>query len=114
MIRKPEGDERESKAHVAVGRAIEVGAELRNAGRHSARVGAFGCSALGLAMMAFGLLMSSTPLWFKTLGLILFGGAFYFLRTHGRSVSGPLSIRCGHATLADFAAFQATVQLRVC
>ena len=81
MIRKPEGEEQESKAHRAVGRAIEVGGEVRNATRKGARI-ARGCYlAAFLTMMMFGLLLSATPLWFKALGVVLFALGFRFVRS---------------------------------
>ena len=41
-----------------------------------------GCLMLFLVMMAFGLLTSGTPWWFKLPGLALFGGAIYLVRKH--------------------------------
>lgn len=80
MIRKPEGHEQESKAHRTVGRAMEVGGEVRNASITGARI-AGGCYLAGLlTMMMFGLLLSATPLWFKAIGLVLFALAFRFVR----------------------------------
>jgi hypothetical protein len=85
VIRKPEGEERESKAHIAVGRAIETGHQVRVAGWKTAQVGGAGCFTLFLAMMAFGLIMSSTPWWFKAIGLIIFAGAFKLVRDRARA-----------------------------
>ena len=80
MIRKPEGQEQESKAHRAVGRAMEVGGGVRDASRKGARI-AGGCYlAALLTMMMFGLLLSATPLWFKAIGLVLFALSFRFVR----------------------------------
>ena len=80
MIRKPEGQEQESKAHRAVGRAMDVGGGVRDASRKGARI-AGGCYLAGLlTMMMFGLLLSATPLWFKATGLVLLALGFRFAR----------------------------------
>lgn len=80
MIRKPEGEEQESKAHRAVGRAMDIGGNVRDASITGARM-AGGCYLAGfLALMMFGLLFSATPLWFKAIGLVLLVVAFRFVR----------------------------------
>ena len=80
MIRKPEGQEQESKAHRSVGRAMDVGGGIRDASRKGARI-AGGCYlAAFLTMMMFGLLLSDTPLWFKAIGFVLFALGFRFVR----------------------------------
>jgi hypothetical protein len=80
MIRKPEGQEQESKAHRAVGRAMDVGGNVRDASIKGARI-AGGCYLAGLlAMMMFGLLLSATPLWFKGIGIALLAVGFRFVR----------------------------------
>ena len=81
MIRKPEGQEQESNAHRAVGRAMEIGGEVRSATRKGARV-ARGCYlAAFLTMMMFGLLVSATPWWFKGLGVVLFALGIRYVRS---------------------------------
>jgi hypothetical protein len=80
MIRKPEGQEQESTAHRAVDRAMEVGGNVRDASIAGARI-AGGCYLAGfLVLMMFGLLFSSTPLWFKAVGFVLLVVAFRFVR----------------------------------
>jgi hypothetical protein len=80
MIRKPEGQEQESKAHRAVGRVMDVGGTVRDASVKGARI-AGGCYLAGfLIIMMFGLLVSATPLWFKAIGLVLLAVAFRFVR----------------------------------
>ena len=70
MIQKPPGAERESTAHAAVGRAIELGGEVREVSRQGSQLLGKGCTIYLAIAMSFGLLMSSTPIWFKAL---LFG-----------------------------------------
>lgn len=41
-----------------------------------------------LGAMAFGLITSGTPLWFKGIGLLIFAGLFYLARIWARSVMG--------------------------
>lgn len=82
MIRKPQGDERESKARAAVGRAIEIGGEVRDVSRRGGQALSIGCIYYLLAIMAFGLVMSSTPWWFKAIGLALFFGAWRLFRAY--------------------------------
>ena len=74
MIRKPSGAEQESRLHAAVGSAIETGADVRAVGRKAGRVGSKIYLYYFFGMMGFGLLFSSTPIWFK---LILFGGGWW-------------------------------------
>ncbi len=76
MIRKPPGSERESKAHEAVGRAIEIGGEVRDATQKGSQLLGKGCFLYLAIAMAFGLLMSDTPLWFKALVAGLAYGAY--------------------------------------
>jgi hypothetical protein len=85
MIHKPRGAERESRAHVAVGRAIEIGEDVRDASRKTGRMLGVGYVYFFMAMMAFGLITSSTPIWFKAIGLALFYGAFRAVRARGRT-----------------------------
>jgi hypothetical protein len=86
MIRKPFGAQRESRAHVAVGRAIDVGSAAGKSAQQGARMLNSGCLMLFLLMMAFGLLTSATPWWFKLPGLALFGGAIYLVRRHSANI----------------------------
>lgn len=80
MIRKPEGKEQESKAHRAVGRAMDAGGSVRDASVKGARI-AGGCYlAVFLTMMMFGLVTSATPLWFKAIGIALLALGFRFVR----------------------------------
>ena len=80
MIRKPPGAEQESKAHAAVGKAIEIGGEVKEATQKGSQLLGKGCALyLGIAM-AFGLLLSSTPLWFKALVLALGYGAYRLIK----------------------------------
>ena len=71
MIRKPLGTEQESKAHAAVGRAIEVGGEVKQAAQKGSRLAGIGCMFYLALAMGFGLIMSSTPWWFKAGGLLI-------------------------------------------
>lgn len=77
MIRKPSGAQQEDRLHAAVGSVIETGASVRAAGRTAQKAG----RKVGLhyifGMMGFGLLFSSTPIWFK---LILFGGGWWIFK----------------------------------
>ena len=84
MIRKPIAAERESRAHATVGRAIESGGEVRIHAASAA--GTFGAVYLlgFLGMMALGLLMSSTPLWFKAIGIAGFYGLYRLFRSFRR------------------------------
>ena len=84
MIRKPPGAESESKAHAAVGRAIEIGGEVRDVSRKGGQLLSAGCAYYFIGIMAFGLLMSGTPIWFKAIGLGLFYGAFRLVRARNR------------------------------
>ena len=80
MIRKPPGSERESTAHAAVGKAIEIGGEVGEAAQKGQQLLSKGCLIyIGIAM-AFGLLVSSTPLWFKGLVLLLGYGAYRLIK----------------------------------
>ena len=86
MIRKPPGAERESTTHAAVGRAIEIGGEVRDASRKGSQLLSKGCLIyLGLAM-AFGLLMSSTPIWFKAAVAALAYGGYRLVKAIGQRV----------------------------
>jgi hypothetical protein len=83
MIRKPPGSEQESKTHAAVGRAIEVGGEVRDASRKGGQLLGKGCFVyLGIAM-GIGVLVSSTPLWFKALLLALGYGGYRLVKAAG-------------------------------
>jgi hypothetical protein len=81
MIQKPPGAERESKAHAAVGRAIEIGGDVKEASRKGGRMVAKGYLLWFGVMMGFGLIMSSTPWWFKALLLALGYGGYRLLRS---------------------------------
>ena len=80
MIRKPPGGERESKAHEVVGRAIEIGGEVRDASKKGSQLLGKGCFLYLAIAMAFGLLMSSTPLWFKLLVAALAYGGYRLVK----------------------------------
>ena len=80
MIRKPAGAERESKAHAAVGRAIEVGEDVRDAGRKGGQLLGKGCGIYLAIAMTFGLLTSSTPLWFKAAVLAVAYGIYRLVK----------------------------------
>ena len=84
MIRKPPGAEQESKTHATVGRAIEIGGEVRDATQKGGQLLSRGCMIYLAAAMAFGLIMSGTPLWFKALGLALGYGAYRLIKAAGR------------------------------
>ena len=84
MIRKPPGAERESTAHATVGRAMEIGGEVRDASRKGGQLLGKGCALYFALAMGFGLLVSSTPLWFKGLVLLLGYGAYRLIRAAGR------------------------------
>lgn len=80
MIQKPPGadrEEEESRAHAAVGKAIDVLPEIREATKQTARVagGCYGTWLLALAPIF--VLISSTPWWFKLLCLAGIGWLFY-------------------------------------
>jgi hypothetical protein len=81
MIRKPPGSERESTAHAAVGKAIEIGGEVRETAQKGGQLLGKGCAIYFAIAMAFGLLMSDTPIWFKALLLALGYGAYRLART---------------------------------
>jgi hypothetical protein len=81
MIRKPPGAERESKAHAAVGRAIEIGGDVRDVSNKAGLLLSKGCLLIYFVpMMAFGVLTSETPWWFKGLLLALGYGVYRLLR----------------------------------
>jgi hypothetical protein len=80
MIRKPAGAERESGAHAAVGRAIEIGGEVGEAAQKGGQLLGKGCALYFAIAMAFGLLMSNTPIWFKALLLLLGFGAYRLIK----------------------------------
>jgi hypothetical protein len=82
MIRKPPGAEQESRAHAAVGRAIEVGGEVREAANKGGLLLSKGCLLIYFVpMMIFGVVTSDTPIWFKALLLALGYGAYRLFRT---------------------------------
>ena len=85
MIRKPPGAERESTAHAAVGRAIDIGSEVGEAAQKGGQLLGKGCALYLCIAMAFGLLVSSTPIWFKALLLALgYGGYRLFKAASAR------------------------------
>ncbi|MEO6256354.1 MAG: hypothetical protein ABIO69_06060 [Sphingomicrobium sp.] len=75
MIRKPSGEQQEDRLHAAVGSVIETGAQVRAAGRTARKAGSKVVLYYLFGMMGFGLLMSSTPIWFKA----VLGGLGYGL-----------------------------------
>ena len=87
MIQKPSGAERESRAHEAVGDGIRMGGQARDVARKGGRMVAIVYLYWFLGMMVFGLLVSSTPFWFKAIGLLIFAGIFYAARSVRRAVS---------------------------
>ena len=80
MIRKPPGSERESTAHAAVGKAIEIGGEVGEAAQKGQRLLSKGCLIYFAIAMAFGLLVSDTPIWFKGLVLLVGYGAYRLIK----------------------------------
>ena len=80
MIRKPPGAERESTAHAAVGKAMEIGGEVGEAAQKGGQLLGKGCALYFAIAMAFGLLMSDTPLWFKALVLMLGYGGYRLIK----------------------------------
>ena len=80
MIRKPPGSERESSAHAAVGKAIEIGGEVGEAAQKGGQLLGKGCALYFAIAMAFGLLLSDTPIWFKALLLLLGYGAYRLIK----------------------------------
>ena len=77
MIRKPSGAEQEDRLHAAVGTVLESGASVRAAGKNVRKAGRKVGLYYLVGMMGFGLLFSSTPIWFK---LLLFGGGFWLFK----------------------------------
>jgi len=75
MIRKPSGVEQEDRLHAAVGSVIQTGAEVRAVGRKVQRKGRMIGVYYVFGMMGFGLLFSSTPIWFK----LIVAGIGYWL-----------------------------------
>lgn len=87
MIRKPAGAERESSAHAAVGRAIEIGGEIREVSNKGGMLLSKGCLFIYFVpMLIFGVVTSDTPIWFKALLLMLGYGAFRIVRSASRRV----------------------------
>jgi hypothetical protein len=84
MIRKPPGSERETTAHAAVGKAIEIGGEVGEAAQKGQRLLSKGCLIYFAIAMAFGLLLSDTPIWFKGLVLVLGYGAYRLIKAAGK------------------------------
>ena len=84
MIRKPPGSERESSAHAAVGKAIEIGGEVGEAAQKGQQLLGKGCALYLAIAMAFGLLVSDTPIWFKALLLMLGYGAYRLIKAASR------------------------------
>ncbi len=81
MISKPRISETGSPAHVAVGRAMAAGGAVRDTSRRAGRVAAMFYTKIFLGVMAFGLIMSSTPWWFKLAGIAILTGIFALVRT---------------------------------
>lgn len=77
MIRKPSGVQQEAKLHAAVGSVIHTGAEVRAVARKMRLQGRMIGVTYIFVMMGFGLLFSSTPIWFK---LVLFGGGYWLFK----------------------------------
>jgi hypothetical protein len=81
VIQKPPGAERESTAHAAVGRAIELGGEVRDVSRKGSQLLSKGCLWIWFVpMMSFGLIMSNTPIWFKALLFALGYGIYRLIK----------------------------------
>jgi len=77
MIRKPSGAEQEDRLHAAVGSVLQTGAEVRAAGRTVQKAGRKVGLYYFFGMMGFGLLFSSTPIWFK---LVVAGGGYWLYK----------------------------------
>ena len=82
MIRKPSSAEQESRSHARVGRAMEIGGEVRDVSRRAGRAAGALYLKLFLGLMAFGLVTSSTPLWFKAVVLLLGFGVYRLVKTY--------------------------------
>jgi hypothetical protein len=99
MIVKPSEQEQESRAHAVVGEALRVGGEVRRAGRRGAMATGSMALRIWLALAAFGLLVSSTPLWFKLLGLIVFAIGYRLLRNRRRTDRGEPALPSAEASI---------------
>lgn len=87
MIEKPTKPDDTSKAREAIGRVLAAGATASDATRRTWRGLASGCLTLWLAIMGFGLVMSSAPWLGKMVGLILIAGIFALIRMTHRGAS---------------------------
>jgi hypothetical protein len=87
MIRKPTSAERESRAHASVGRAMEIGGDVRDVSRRAARAAGALYLKLFLLMMAFGLIVSGTPIWFKALVLAMGYGIYRLIKAYQGRIS---------------------------
>jgi hypothetical protein len=79
MIRKPTRIDRESKAHVAVGRAMEAGATVRDVSARTGKAVSRGYILLVLCFAFLAALTSSTPLWFKAICMLGIGALIRFV-----------------------------------
>lgn len=93
MIRKPPGVEKESKAHAAVGKAIEIGGDVKDVTRKGGQLLGKGCALWFGAVMAFGVVMSDTPIWFKALLLMLGYGIWRLIKAAGQRAQQASSNR---------------------
>jgi hypothetical protein len=82
MIRKPSSAEQESRAHATVGRAMDIGGELRDVSVQAGRAAGALYVKIFIGLMAFGLVTSSTPLWFKALLLALGYGVYRLIKAY--------------------------------
>ena len=82
MIRKPSSAEQESRTHATVGRAMEIGGEVRDVSVRAGRAAGMLYFKILLGLMAFGLLTSSTPLWFKALLLAMGYGIYRLVKAY--------------------------------
>lgn len=93
MIDKPTDAQNESKAHAAVGRAIAAGSAVRETSQRAGRAIGSGCTTVFIGVLAFGLIMSSTPWWFKLLGLAAGAGIYAVIGALRRRASAFKSKR---------------------
>jgi hypothetical protein len=77
VIKKPSGAEQEDRLHAAVGSVLEVGEGVAAAGLKVRRGGQYAGAYYLFGVMGFGLLFSSTPIWFK---LLLLGAGYWLFR----------------------------------
>lgn len=80
MIRKPETTEKESRAHAAVGRGLDAGAQGLEAADRGFRLMSRGCLLYLAVGSAIALVVSSTPIWFKAVVLAIGYGIYRLVR----------------------------------